>query len=65
MPSADCYSDHRLVKAKVSFRIKVALKKKGPHPKKLQVERLHLLKEEFQTQLKKKLEEQDPSTDDP
>ena len=31
MPSADCYTDHRLVRAKVSFRIKVTPTKKGPH----------------------------------
>ena len=66
MPSADCYTDHRLVRAKVNFRIKVTPRKKGLPPKKLQVERLHLLKEEFQAKLKRKLDvAQDPSTDDP
>ena len=59
MPSADCYTDHRLVRAKVNLRIKVTPIKKGTHPKKLQVERLHLLKEEFQAKLKRKLEVQD------
>ena len=41
MPSADCYTDHRLVHAKLAFTFKPPPKKKGPQTKKLQVHRLH------------------------
>ena len=35
MPSADCYTDHRLVYCKVSFTFKSPSKRKGPQTKKL------------------------------
>ena len=41
MPSADCYTDHRLVHRKVVFTFKSPPKRKGPHTKKLQVHTLH------------------------
>ena len=37
MPSADCYTDHRLVRTKVAFTFKPPPEKKGPQTKKLQV----------------------------
>ena len=40
MPSADCYTDHRLVRCKVAFAFKSPPKKKGPQTKKLQVHKL-------------------------
>ena len=49
MPSADCYTDHRLVRA----TIKPAVKRRRPQIKTLQVNRLHLLKEEFQSELER------------
>ena len=36
-PSADCYTDHRLVRCKVAFAFKSPPKRKGPQTKKLQV----------------------------
>ena len=40
MPSADCCSDHRLVRCKVAFTVKPPSKRKGPQTKKLQLHRL-------------------------
>ena len=40
MPSADCYTDHRLVCCKVTFAFKSPPKGKGPQIKKLQVHKL-------------------------
>ena len=40
MPSADCYTDHRLVRFKVAFAFKSPPKRKGPRTKKLQVHKL-------------------------
>ena len=40
MSSADCYTDHRLVRCKVAFAFKSPPKRKGPHTKKLQVHKL-------------------------
>ena len=37
MPSADCYTGHRLVGCKVAFIFKSPPKRKGPQTKKLQV----------------------------
>ena len=37
MPSADCYSDYRLVRCKITFTLKSFPKRKGPQTKKLQV----------------------------
>ena len=41
MPSADSYTDHRLVNRKVSFTFKSPPKRKGPQTKKLQMPRPH------------------------
>ena len=38
MPSADCYTDHRLVRCKVAFTFKSPPKRKDPQTKKLQVD---------------------------
>ena len=40
MPSADCYTDHRLVYCKVTFTFKSPHKRKGPQMKKLQMHKL-------------------------
>ena len=40
MPSADCYTDHRLVQCKVTFTFKSPPKRKYPQTKKLQVHTL-------------------------
>ena len=40
MPSAGCYTDHRLVRCKVAFAFKSPPKRKGPQTKKLQVHKL-------------------------
>ena len=40
MPSADCYTDHRLVRCKVAFTFKSPPKRKGPQTKKLHVHKL-------------------------
>ena len=40
MPSADCYTDHRLARCKVAFSFKSPPKRKGPQKKKLQVHKL-------------------------
>lgn len=48
MPSADCYTDHRLVRAIVRMIIKPTTKRKTPQIKTLQVDQLPLRKESFQ-----------------
>ena len=40
MPSADCYTDQRLVRCKVAFACKCPPKRKGPQTKKLQKHKL-------------------------
>ena len=40
MPSADCYTDQRLVRRKVAFAFKYPPKRKGPQRKKVQVHKL-------------------------
>ena len=40
MSSADCYTDHRLVRCKVAFTFKSPPRRKGPQTKKLQVHKL-------------------------
>ncbi|XP_068675615.1 craniofacial development protein 2-like [Montipora foliosa] len=67
MPSADCYTDHRLVRAKLAFNFKPPPKKKGPQTKKLQVHRLHKpeIEAAFQARLAERLQHPpnpDPST---
>ncbi|CAH1266354.1 Hypp3340 [Branchiostoma lanceolatum] len=51
MPSADCFIDHRLVRAKLRLSIKPPVKRKGPQMKRVQVDRLLGLREEFQSKL--------------
>ena len=41
MPSADCYTDHRLVRYKVTIALTSPPKRKGPQTRKLQVHKLH------------------------
>ena len=65
VPSADCYTDHRL--AKLAFTFKQPPKKKGPQTKKLQVHRPHQPEIEavFQARLAERLQHPpnpDPST---
>ena len=58
MPSADCYTDHRLMRAKLAFTFKPPPKKKGPQTKTLQVNRLHQpdIKAAFQAKLTERLQ---------
>ncbi|XP_035672024.1 uncharacterized protein LOC118413014 [Branchiostoma floridae] len=67
MPSADCYTDHRMVRARLRFSIKPPVKRKGPQMKRLQVDRLHGLKEKFQDKLSERLnrDEDKWQTEDP
>ena len=57
MPSADCYTDHRLVRCKVVFTFKSHPKRKGPETKKLQVHKLRdpRVKNNFQVMLEERL----------
>ena len=55
LPSADCDTDHRLVRAKVRLSIKPKVNKKILQKKKLQVDKLSAKKEEFQTKLASRL----------
>ena len=55
MPSADYYTDHRLVRATARLIMRPAVKRKTPQIKTLQVDRLPLLKEKFQSEFESKL----------
>ena len=44
MPSADCYTEHTLVRRKVTFTFKPPPKRKGPQMKKLPVQKLRDLR---------------------
>ncbi|WP_294059547.1 hypothetical protein, partial [Thiolapillus sp.] len=57
MPSADCYTDHRLVRCKVAFAFKSPPKRKGPQTKKLQVHKLRdpRVKNNLQVMLEERL----------
>ena len=57
MPSADCYTNHRLIRCKVAFTFKSQLKNKGPQTKKLQVHKFRdpKVKTNFQVMLEKRL----------
>ena len=52
MTSADCYTDHRLVRAKLRLAFKPMIRTGRPNVKKLQVDKLSLKREEFQEKLK-------------
>ena len=62
MPSADCYTEHQLVRARLRLTIKPQVKNKGPQVKKLQVDRLQGLKEEFQNRLEEHLNNTDDTS---
>ena len=57
MSSADCYTDHRLVRCKVSFAFKSPPKREGPQMKKLQVHKLRdqRVKNNLQVMLEERL----------
>ena len=57
MPSADCYTDHKLVRCKVAFVFKSPPKRKGPQTKKLQVHKLRdpRVKNNLQVMLEERL----------
>lgn len=55
MPSADCYTDHRLVRTKVRLTVKPAVRKRGPPTKKLNVQQLLAKEEEFKKELDEKV----------
>ena len=66
MPSAECHTDHRLVRSKLKLQFKPKLKKKGNPRKKLNVGSLRReeVKAKFQADLQQKLVES-PCTNDP
>ncbi|KAK6965792.1 craniofacial development protein 2, partial [Biomphalaria glabrata] len=47
VPSAECYTDHRLVRTKLNFTIKMVKKDGLPRAKKLNVDRLADVRERF------------------
>ena len=57
MPSADCYTDHRLVCCKVGITFKSSPRRKGPQTKKLQVHKLRdpRVKNNLQVMLQERL----------
>ena len=57
MPSADCFTDHRLVGCKVAFAFKSPPNRKGPQTKKLQVHKLRdpRVKNNLQAMLEERL----------
>ena len=57
MPSADCYTDHMLVRRRVAFAFKSPPKRKSPQTKKLQVYKLRdpRVKNKFQVMLEERL----------
>ncbi|XP_055895347.1 craniofacial development protein 2-like [Biomphalaria glabrata] len=55
MPSADCYTDHRLVRTKLNITIKMVKKDGLPRAKKLNVERLADVRERFSVLLEANL----------
>ena len=66
MPSAECHTDHRLVRCKLKLQFKPKLKKKGIPKKKLNIGSLcrEEVKAKFQADLQQKLDES-PCTDVP
>ena len=66
MPSADCYTNHRLICSKVAFTFKPLLRKKGPQTRRLSVQKLRcpLHQKTYQTKLAERLDRvADPDTD--
>ena len=66
MPSADCYTDHRLVRSKVAFTFKPPPRKKGPQMRRLNVQKLRcpLHQKTYQAKLAERLDRvADPDTD--
>ncbi|KAI8788891.1 craniofacial development protein 2 [Biomphalaria glabrata] len=63
MPSADCYTDHRLVRTKLNIAIKMVKKDGLPRAKKLNVDRLADVRERFSALLEADLRK--PQDDDP
>ena len=57
MPSADCYTDHRLLRCKAAFTFKSPPKRKDPKTKKLQVHKLRYprVKNNLQVMLEERL----------
>ena len=57
MPSTDCYTDHRLVRCKLTFAFRSPPKRKGLQMKKLQVHKLQgpRVKNNFQVMLEERL----------
>uniref|UniRef100_A0A2C9M3N3 Endonuclease/exonuclease/phosphatase domain-containing protein n=1 Tax=Biomphalaria glabrata TaxID=6526 RepID=A0A2C9M3N3_BIOGL len=63
MPSADCYTDHRLVRTKLNITVKMVKKDGLPRAKKLNDERLADVRERFSLLLEADLRK--PQDDDP
>ena len=66
MPSADCYTDHRLVRSKVAFTFKPPPRKKGPQTRRQNVQKLRcpLHQKTYQAKLAERLDRvADPDTD--
>ncbi|XP_076467573.1 uncharacterized protein LOC143298578 [Babylonia areolata] len=65
MPSADCYTDHRLVCAKVRLTVRPAIRRRGPPTKKLNVQQLLVKEEEFRKELEDRLKAEVSSSQEP
>ena len=65
MPSAECHTDHRLVRCKLNLHFKPKLKRGGPPRRRLQVGGLKSaeVRADFQSNLQSKLEDSDSLTD--
>ena len=66
MPSADCYTDHRLVRSKVAFTFKPPPWKKDPQTRRLNIQKLRcpLHQKTYQAKLTERLDRvADPDTD--
>ena len=65
MPSAECYTDHRLVRSKVKLRLKTKIKRKTAPRRKLCIDSLQstVVKKEYQEQLQVNLDKLSKPTD--
>ena len=65
MPSAECYTDHRLVRSKVKLRLKTKIKRKTAPRRKLCIDSLQstAVKKEYQEQLQVNLDKLSKPTD--